>query len=121
MFDQTTIAATIANWTALGVKLPKPLAEKLEVFDAVRYVETAHAVTVSTAGLTTTNAETVVAELATRLLPAQAEPGQLSALHKAKGAILDRLASEIFTEASKALPEILELLRPASKLRRVFS
>jgi hypothetical protein len=112
MFDQTTIAATIASWTALGIQLPKPLADKLEIFDEVRYVETAHAVAVSTAGLTTKNAETAVHELATRLLPSQSEPGKRSALDKAKGAILDRLASEIFTEASKALPEIIELLRP---------
>jgi hypothetical protein len=112
MFDRTTIVTSITNWPALGVKLPKPLADKLDVFDAVRYVETAHAVTVDTSAITAKNAEDAVAELATRLLPTQADPGKSSALEQAKATILDRLGSEILSAATEALPEVIDQLRP---------
>src|SRR5882757_2098858 len=57
MFDRIAAVTAITNWPALGVKFPKALADKLAVFDAVRYVETAHAVIVDTSSVTTKNAE----------------------------------------------------------------
>jgi hypothetical protein len=75
-YDRVSTVTSITNWPSLGVKLPKSLADKLDVFDAMRFVETAHAVTVGTSAVTTKNAEDAVAELAARLLPAQAEPGK---------------------------------------------
>jgi hypothetical protein len=112
MFDRISAVTAITNWPALGVKLPKPLADKLDVFDAVRYVETAHAVTVDTSAITAKNAEDAVAELATRLLPAQAEPGKTSMLEQAKAAILHRLGFEILSAAAEALPDVIDQLRP---------
>jgi hypothetical protein len=112
MFDRIATVTAVTDWPALGVKLPKPLADKLAVFDAVRYVETAHAVTVDTSAITTTNAEDAVAELAARMLPAQAEPGQCSALDQAKDGILHRLGFEILSAAAEALPEVIDQLRP---------
>ena len=53
-----------------------------------------------------------MADLAARLLPAQADAGQVSALDKAKSAILNQLAVEILREASQALPDVIEQLRP---------
>jgi hypothetical protein len=112
MFDRISTVTAITNWTALGVKLPKPLADKCDVFDAVRYVETAHAVTVDTSAITAKNAEQAVADLAARLLPAQAEAGKRSALDQAKDGILNRLGFEILSAAAEALPDVLEQLRP---------
>jgi hypothetical protein len=112
MFDRTSTVTAVTNWPKLGVTLPKQLASKLDVFDAVRYVETAHAVQIDTASITTKNAEDAVAELAARLLPAQSEPGKLSSLDQAKSAIMNQLAGEILREASQALPDVIEHLRP---------
>jgi hypothetical protein len=99
MFDRTSTVTAVTNWPKLGVTLPKQLVSKLDVFDAVRYVEIAHAVQINTASITTKNAEDAVAELAARLLPA-------------KSAIMNQLAGEILREASQALPDVIEHLRP---------
>jgi hypothetical protein len=117
MFDRISAVTAITNWPgSLGVKLPKALADKIEVFDAVRYVETAHAVIVDTSSVTTKNADDAVAEPASRLLPAQSEPGKRSALDEAKSAILNQLGVEILREASQALPDVIEQLRPGFEL-----
>ena len=113
MYDRVSAVTAITNWPALGVKLPKSLADKCDVFDAVRYVETAHVVQIDTSAITTTNANDAVAELAAKLLPTESEPGQRSALDRAKAAILDRLGREILALASDAVPGIVEQLQPA--------
>lgn len=76
MYDRVSAVTAITNWPALGVKLPKPLADKISVFDAVRYVETAHAITVDTSAITVENAEYAVAELAIRLLLPKPNPAE---------------------------------------------
>jgi hypothetical protein len=112
MFDKMTIVAQVANWDSLGVKLPKPLAEKLSVFEAVRYVEVAYPVPVDTAAITAKNAEESIHRLAGQLVPTLAEPGKRSALESAKVSIMGRLGSEVLALASDAVPEMVEQLRP---------
>jgi hypothetical protein len=112
MFDRIATVTTITNWPALGVKLPKPLADKIEVFDAVRYVETRHPVTIDTSAITAKNADDAVAELAARIVPAHADAGEVSALDKARSAILNQLGLEIMREAAQALPDVIDQLRP---------
>jgi hypothetical protein len=88
------------------------LADKCDVFDAVRFVETGHAVQIDTSAITMKNAEQAVGDLAARLLPTQSEPGKRSALDQAKDGILNRLGFEILSAAAEALPDVIEQLRP---------
>jgi hypothetical protein len=112
MSDRLDTVSNISRWTGIGVKLPKPLAGKLAVFDSVRYVETGHQVDVDTSTITTANADQAVAELAARLVPATADQGKRSPLDTAKLTILNQLAVEIIRAASDAVPEIIDQLRP---------
>ncbi|CAN5352731.1 hypothetical protein BH11ACT6_BH11ACT6_01740 [soil metagenome] len=113
MTTRTDTARNISQWSNLGIELPKQLADKIAVFDAVSWVETGHQVVVDTSKITVKNAENAVADLALRLLPAQVDPStRRSALEQARLTIQDQLALEILREATKAVPEVVEQLRP---------
>ncbi|UNQ40231.1 hypothetical protein MPC38_02905 [Prescottella equi] len=104
MFDITTTALSVSDWTALGLQLPKPLADKLDTLEAVRYVETEGPVT-STEKLTARNAEAKVAELAVELATA-------AQMQAAKSRLVQSLSREIVHAASAAVPELIEQLQP---------
>lgn len=117
MFDIITTADAVTRWTALGVKLPKPLASAVEVFEAIRYVEVEYPVVFNLEGVTAANAEVKIREFANQLLPtigvAPTGGAPRSALAEAKRQALHVAAREVISEARIAVPEVIEQLVPA--------
>lgn len=114
MFDNISTADAVSRWTGMGVKLPKELATAIEVFEAIRWIETGHTVRFDLAEITAANAEEKLAEFANRLVPALKtgdHPGR-SPLDEAKRRMLDAAALEVLGKATAAVPVVIEQLTP---------
>ncbi|WP_342660397.1 hypothetical protein Rruber_00230 [Rhodococcus ruber] len=114
MSDIISTADAVSRWNSLGVKLPKELATAVEVFEAIRWIETGHAVQFDLADITAANAEEKVVEFANRLVPALKagdHPGR-SPLDEAKRRMLDAAAREVLGKATAAVPVVIDQLTP---------
>lgn len=69
MYDHINTAHNVSRWTDLGINLPKELASAVEVFEALRWVETGHEVELDLTGVTAANAETKVTSSRTGWCP----------------------------------------------------
>ncbi|CAG7607824.1 hypothetical protein SIM91_10640 [Rhodococcus opacus] len=114
MYDNISTADAVSRWNSLGVKLPKELATAVEVFEAIRWVETGHTVPFDLADITAANAEEKLVEFANRLLPALKTGDHLSRtpLEEAKRRMLDAAAREVLGKATAAVPVVIEQLTP---------
>lgn len=100
------VAARVSNnWTNLGVKLPKGLSSAIDVFEAVRYVETGHEPVFDIDSLTTANAEAKIRELAL-------EVAVKNSLQRAKDVAKDAAEFALVNAAGAAVPEIIEQVTP---------
>ncbi len=114
MFDNISTAKAVSRWSNLGVKLPKELVTAIEVFEAILWVETGHAVEFDLADITAANAEEKVAEFASRLVPALKtgdHPGR-SPLDEAKRRMLEAAARVVLAKATAAVPVVIDQLTP---------
>ncbi|WP_455900759.1 hypothetical protein [Rhodococcus gordoniae] len=114
MFDNISTAKAVSRWNSLGVKLPKELATAIEVFEAILWVETGHAVEFDLADITAANAEEKVVEFASRLVPALKtgdHPGR-SPLDEAKRRMLEAAARDVLANATAAVPVVIDRLTP---------
>jgi len=64
MFNFSDLADSVSRWTSLGVALPKPLAEAIDVFETLRYTEVGYHPAFSVEDVTPANAEAKIRELA---------------------------------------------------------
>lgn len=115
MHDRINTAHSVSRWTDLGITLPKELASAIEVFEALRWVETGHAVEFNLDDITAANAEAKVTELAHRLVPALKTGDQLhrTPLEEAKRRMLNEAARGVLSHASAAVPVVIAELTPA--------
>ncbi|MGV9945287.1 hypothetical protein [Rhodococcus aetherivorans] len=114
MYDNISTAKAVSRWSNLGVKLPKELTTAIEVFEAILWVETGHAVEFNLADITAANAEEKVVEFANRLVPALKagdHPGR-SPLDEAKRRMLDAAARDVLAKATAAVPVVIDRLTP---------
>ena len=103
--DPTVTAANVADWTALGIKLPKTLADQITAYEALRYVEVGHQPVINVDKI---KAATVAAEV-------DKIAGELSLneqREEAKRRLLATLANKIVREAGDAVPDLVEQLTP---------
>ncbi|UNQ33893.1 hypothetical protein [Prescottella equi] len=114
MYDSISIAHAVSNWNSLGVKLPKELATAVDVFEAIRWVETGHAVEFDLADITAANAEEKIVDFANRLMPSLKTGDHFSRtpLEEAKRRMLDAAAREVLGKATAAVPVVIEQLTP---------
>lgn len=112
MFDPTHLADEIASWTSLGVKLPKPLAQAVNTFEAVRWIEVGHGFDLDITTITADNAEATIESLAEHIVFSETKPGALSAKAEAKRRIARMAAVHVIKEGSAAVPDIIEQLTP---------
>ncbi|WP_371053931.1 hypothetical protein [Rhodococcus gordoniae] len=114
MFDNISTAKAVSRWSNLGVKLPKELTTAIEVFEAILWVETGHAVEFDLTDITAANAEEKVVEFANRLVPALKagdHPGR-SPLDEAKHRMLEAAARDVLAKATAAVPVVIDRLTP---------
>ncbi|NKS15123.1 hypothetical protein GS490_02055 [Rhodococcus hoagii] len=114
MYDSISTADAVSRWNVLGVKLPKELSTAVGVFEAIRWVETGHAVEFDLAGITAANAEEKLVDFANRLVPALKTGDHFSRtpLEEAKRRMLDAAASDVLGKATAAVPVVIEQLTP---------
>ncbi|MET4609458.1 hypothetical protein ABIC28_000428 [Rhodococcus sp. PvR044] len=119
MYDTISTAHTVSNWSSLGVKLPKELSTAVDVFEAIRWVETGHTVEFDLADITAANAEEKLIDFANRLVPALKTGDHLSRtpLDEAKHRMLDEAAREVLGKATEAVPVVIEQLTPEFEKR----
>lgn len=115
--DVISPAQSVAQWTGLGVKLPKELARSIEVLEAIRHVETGHPVVFDTADVIADNAEAKLREFADQLAPTLPLVPVLggrgsSVLQEAKKQALTVAARDVLAKAAGAVPSILKQLTP---------
>lgn len=114
MFDHFIIAGRVSRWTSLGVKLPKQMADAIEVFDAIRYVEVGHVPAFDLESVTVANAEQAVRDFADELAPSlTVTSDNRSALDVAKQTAQRAAARKVLAEARAAVPGVIKLLTPA--------
>lgn len=115
MYHDDFIAATrVSRWTSLGVKLPKPMADAIEVFDAIRYVEIGHVPAFDLESVTVANAEQAVRNFADELAPSlTVTSDNRSALDVAKQTAQRAAARKVLAEARAAVPDVVKQLTPA--------
>lgn len=117
MFDPIFTAEGVAGWTALGVKLPKALAKSLDIFEAVRRTQVDYQPVFELSKVTADNAEAMLREFATQLLPALplvdviGGRGQ-SVLSAAKARAVELAARAVLQEAGAAVEEVINQLSP---------
>lgn len=109
--DVITSAQGIARWTALGVKLPKPLASAIEVLEALRYVEVDHPVSFDPSSVTADNAEQKIREFAEQIMLTR-QIDQISTLVAAKRQALESAARAVLAQAPAVLPDVVRQLAP---------
>jgi hypothetical protein len=115
MYDHINTAHSVSRWTDLGINLPKELGSAVEVFEALRWVETGRAVEFDLAGVTAANAEAKVTEFANRLVPAMKTGDHLARtpLEEAKSRMLKAAARDVLNQAAAAVPVVITELTPA--------
>lgn len=114
MYDNISTADAVSRWNNLGVEFPKELSAAIEIFEAIRWVETGHAAQFDLAGITAANAEGKVVDFANRLVPSLKTGDHLSRtpLEEAKRRMLDSAAREVLGKAAAAVPEVIDQLTP---------
>ncbi|MBM4557990.1 hypothetical protein GS466_23685 [Rhodococcus hoagii] len=114
MYDSISTADAVSRWNGMGVKLPKELSTAVETFEAIRWIETGHAVQFDLADITAANAEEKLVDFANRLVPALKVGDHLSRtpLEEAKHRMLDAAAHDLLGKASAAVPVVIEQLTP---------
>jgi vacuolar-type H+-ATPase subunit E/Vma4 len=114
MYHYDYIAATrVSSWTSLGVKLPKPVADAIEVFDAIKFVEIGHAPAFDLESVTVANAEQAIHDFADQLAPSlTVTSDHRSALAVAKQTAQGVAARKVLAEARAAVPEVVKQLTP---------
>ena len=115
-YDITSTADSVSSWPSLGVKLPKQLQEAIDVFEALKYVETGYQPQVDLSGITPQNAEAKVQEFAEQLVYVEEQRDSTGAvssiLGKAKRRLLDSAAREVLGLGRAAVPEVVKQLTP---------
>jgi hypothetical protein len=112
MSQSTEIAEQVAGWTGLGIKLPKELAEAIEVFEALKWTEVVRAPVFDIDTVTTKNAEAKIRELADQLVLLEVPGGGLSTLQKAKMQALEAAARVVRNWGVHAFPDVIRQLTP---------
>lgn len=114
MYDSISTADAVSRWNGMGVKLPKELSTAVETFEAIRWIETGHAVQFDLADITAANAEEKLVDFANRLVPALKVGDHFSRtpLEEAKHRMLDAAAHDVLGKASAAVPGVIEQLTP---------
>src|ERR1700722_13690365 len=108
MFDLALTAQNWAqDWPAVIGKLPKHLADALDVYDATMYVEDPYT-GVDVSKITVDNAAKVITDLA-ETLAAQEK------FAEARNAVRRALALDILRAAAEAVPELIAAIRPEFK------
>jgi hypothetical protein len=108
---QSNLADGVSSWTNLGIKLPEELAEAVELFEVLRYVEVGRVPVFDTDGLTQANAEDRIRQFAQELALVS-EPGSLGPLDRAKNAAVDAAARTVIGLARHFVPDAIEQLEP---------
>lgn len=109
--DLTRPAHGVADWTSLGVKLPKPLTDAIEALEALRYVEVEPPVTFDPSSVTADNAESKIREFAEEIMLTR-KIDQFSTLAEAKRRALEIAARAVLAQAPSALPDVVRQLTP---------
>jgi hypothetical protein len=104
-------ARRVSNWTSLGIKLPKPLSQALDVYEALRYAEVERPVAFDLASVTADNAEEKIREFAEQLMPTRTID-RFSTLAEAKRRALDLAGRDVIAKARTAVPEVVKQLAP---------
>ncbi|EEN89440.1 hypothetical protein RHOER0001_4360 [Rhodococcus erythropolis SK121] len=114
MYDIISTADAVSRWNSMGVKLPEELATAVDVFEAIRWVETGHTVQFDLADITAANAEEKLVEFANRLVPELKTGDHFSRtpLEEAKHRMLEAAASGVLGKATAAVPVVIEQLTP---------
>ncbi|MDO1485103.1 Uncharacterised protein [Rhodococcus rhodochrous] len=114
MYNIISTADAVSRWNSLGVELPEELATAVETFEAIRWVETGHAVQFDLTDITAANAEEKVVDFANRLMPALKTGDHTSRtpLEEAKQRMLEAAASDVLGKATAAVPVVIEQLTP---------
>lgn len=104
MYDLTTTAQNVSDWSALGVDLPASLTKPLGLLEEARWVE-APVPVVDLDKLTAKNLGQAVEQVTDDLLRAEKHA-------QAKRVVLDKIARRVLQEAGAAVPGIIEQLNP---------
>jgi hypothetical protein len=105
MFDIHLTAAAITNdWPAVIGKLPKPITDLIDAFEATIYVQGPYT-GVDAGSITAKNAEQHVRDITDAL-------SKDAHFEEARSRVLSALARNILHSAGAAVPEIIESLRP---------
>jgi hypothetical protein len=116
--DQIFVAEDVSRWPSLGVKLPDGLANAIEIFESLRWVEVGRPVGFDLAGVTADNAEDKILEFANKLalsepLPRTNGAVSRSLLETAKTRALQAATTGVLHQAAGAVPSVIAQLTPA--------
>jgi hypothetical protein len=118
MFDIATSARRVSEWTAFGVELPAELAKAIEAFDAALFTEVGYQPRFDPAKITPKSVGSDIRKLAEGLALADGSAfGQSqSVLEVAKRRVVEALGQRVLGEARRAVPEVIDQLRPGFDL-----
>jgi hypothetical protein len=95
------------------VKLPRELADAIQLFETLRYTEVGRPVAFNIEDVTPKNAEDKIREFAEELAVSEAPGGGLSVLERAKNVAVEAAARRVRGLASAAVPNVIEQATPA--------
>jgi len=125
MYEPIRSADAVSRWTSLGIKLPADLAVSLEIFEAVRWTEVAHAPRFDVDALTVDNAAQMIHDFAAQLvLTIGRDEGRsgLSTLELAKNQAVHAAASRVLGLARDAVPNAInQLTTPFAKAAKAYA
>ena len=104
MFNAALTARDITDWTAIQLKLPKPLADAIAIYEESDYVMPPVA-KFDTTGLTRETVAAAVEDYAQRM-------AAVAGFDDAKRLAREQLAVDLLYAATEAVPELMDQLRP---------